>query len=371
LDVSPHGIAESAGKAGTALARPVVSGIGTISAAGLQTTETMEKADCFKELTRFSTPYKPCIAGLVPPLDPRQVDRRLNLRGMDLCSQYVTLATRLALNNAELPMRPAVMVDTGMVLGLASGHTASESAHLEAVFESDFNIDRLGAFPYVVPNEVAGNAARSLMLKGHSTVLAGGKGAGLAALISAICAVEQGHTSRVIAASSDEITERELADRYSVGAWGPNTGIIPGEGAAALVIEEAKSVKQRGGRVQAEIFGYGVATDVEHPKRATGYALSRALFQALDRSGVKPDEIVAAACTLDGSDSSKLEQSILLKKLPRAEQFSLFSILGCAEATLPLLNLSKALISYPTDSLIACASLSDEGFARVVILRRV
>jgi 3-oxoacyl-[acyl-carrier-protein] synthase II len=299
------------------------------------------------------------------------VDRRLDLRGMDLFSRYAAVASRLALERADLRPGPQEMSDVGMVMGIAAGPGQGEEDHLTAVIQSGFEIDRLGAFPYVVPNEAAGNVARALMLRGHSSVIATGQGAGLFALMSSAIALEQGHASVLLASAADELTERTLTDGYKVGLWGPGTEVLPGEGAAALVLETDSSAASRGAKIMAEIAGYGMATDIDNPIRADGTALFSALTTALERADLKPEQIQYATACLGGSPTDALTLKAIEKVIGgrKIQIFNLSERIGFGEATLPLFELSYALAKSEPGAHIAACSLSPEGFAAAVIVR--
>jgi 3-oxoacyl-[acyl-carrier-protein] synthase II len=320
---------------------------------------------------RFAAPAPGFAAGLVPDIDPRSVDRRLDLRGFDLCSCYTALAARTALDGAGIKPRPAAAAKMGMVLGIATGPGQGEAEHLRATFEGGFELSSVGAFPYVVPNEAAGNVARALMLKGHSTVLAAGPGAGLAALISAAVAVEQGHGETILAAAADELTERSAADGYALGLWGPGTGVIPGEGAAALVVESEESATGRGAPILAEVLGCAMTTDPADP--GTGdrlAALARALELAVERAGVdlrEVDLVVTGGAGSDGISAEKLAVERVFRS--QLQPFSLAGRIGYAEAALPLINLGYQLVRTEPGKVLAAAFAGPEGFASALILR--
>ncbi|MCP4598936.1 MAG: hypothetical protein GY847_00070 [Proteobacteria bacterium] len=352
--------------------RAVITGLGLVSPLGFGLDALISSSkNGIAEIERFETPGRPFAAGLVPPVDPRHIDRRLDIKGMDLCSKYATLAARSALQQANLKPRPSETSGVGMVMGLATGPNQGESDHLNTVFKNDFRLDRLGAFPYVVPNEAAGHVARALMLKGHNTVLAAGQGAGLAALISAAIAVEQGHVDTILASSADELTPRTVADGYRMGLWGPEIGIAPGEGAAALVIESPDAAVSRGVKVLAEIIGYALTTDVDDPRRGSVKALIDALNLALERSGIRPSEIQIITSGCNGSSQDAIERRALENVFGNhgAPIVSLTNRLGFAEATLPLFELSYAIAMSDPGAIIATAFISPEGFAGALINR--
>ncbi|MFO8072696.1 MAG: beta-ketoacyl-[acyl-carrier-protein] synthase family protein [Polyangia bacterium] len=367
LDVDPDPHRRAAPAPEPADARAVISGLGMVTALGLGTEPfgaLDERSRGISELRRIPTPASGFRAGTIPEIDPRRVDRRLDLRGLDDCSRYTALAARSALSRAGLRPRPAVMAKVGMVLGIAGGPGRGEAEHLRATFENDFAIPSLGAFPYVVPNEVAGNVARALMLKGHNTVLAAGIGAGLAALGSATIAVEQGHGELVVAAGADELSERSLADGYRLGLWGPGTGVTPGEGAAALLVESLRSARDRGAEPLAEVLGFAGITDAGHPRRGGGEAAAaRALERALERAGARPDEVDAIAARPGAARRAALE---VLGD--RAAIHSLEPRIGLAEAAGPLVDLGH-LLAARAGSLLAACSISPEGLGLAVVLR--
>jgi 3-oxoacyl-[acyl-carrier-protein] synthase II len=351
---------------------PVITGVGAVHALGLGVSALPDPgASGIRRAGSLRHGGRPVDAGLVPDIDPREVDRRLDVRGMDRCSRFATYAARLALEHAGQPLRPSSTSEIGMILGLSTGPTEGESSHLKTCFESREHIDRVDAFPYVVQNEVAGHAARSLMLRGHHTVISGGWGAGLSALISGALALGQGHTEAVVATASDELTDRTLSDGCAVGVWGPGTALIPGEGAAAFLLESRRHAAARGAAPLAEILGFGVATDTESITRATGRAIGRAIALAVKRSGIDPGGITGVATTLHARKEGEWEAGAAREHFGNAEIVCLSERLGFAESAAPLLGLACLLATSSPGDLIAATRLSEEGLADALILRVV
>jgi 3-oxoacyl-[acyl-carrier-protein] synthase II len=71
------------------------------------------------------------------------------------------------------------------------------------------------------------------------------------------------------------------------------TGMVLGEGAWIYVLEEFERAKSRGGKIYAEITGYGATCDAYHRVRLEegGDEPARAMRLALDDAGRKPGEI--------------------------------------------------------------------------------
>ena len=65
-------------------------------------------------------------------------------------------------------------------------------------------------------------------------------------------------------------------------------GLVLGEGAGTLILEEYEHAKKRGDKIYAEVIGFGINTDgshMTHPNRAT---MSGAMKLALEDSGISP-----------------------------------------------------------------------------------
>lgn len=64
-------------------------------------------------------------------------------------------------------------------------------------------------------------------------------------------------------------------------------GMVFGEGAAVLVVEELEHARKRGAKIAAEILGFASAFDA----RRDGAGLGRAIAQALNEAGIEPDDL--------------------------------------------------------------------------------
>jgi 3-oxoacyl-[acyl-carrier-protein] synthase II len=72
---------------------------------------------------------------------------------------------------------------------------------------------------------------------------------------------------------------------------GNRTGLVLGEGAAIVVLEEWQHAQARGARIHAEFAGYGLCTDPSHITRPTADGQAAAMQRALGAAAMRPDEI--------------------------------------------------------------------------------
>jgi 3-oxoacyl-[acyl-carrier-protein] synthase II len=68
-------------------------------------------------------------------------------------------------------------------------------------------------------------------------------------------------------------------------------GLVLGEGAAALVLEDEAHARARGARIHGFLTGYGNSCDAVHMSRPDRAGQTRAMREALDESGLAPSDI--------------------------------------------------------------------------------
>jgi 3-oxoacyl-[acyl-carrier-protein] synthase-1 len=68
-------------------------------------------------------------------------------------------------------------------------------------------------------------------------------------------------------------------------------GLVPGGGAAVLVLESLESARARDARIYGEVLGYAFSSDGDHLTLPSGDGAERAMRQALRASGVGAEEI--------------------------------------------------------------------------------
>lgn len=85
--------------------------------------------------------------------------------------------------------------------------------------------------------------------------------------------------------------DRENAWRACRPFHRQRAGIVLGEGAGALVLEDWEHARERGARIYAELAGYGASCDHAHIVRPAAGGQVRAIAQALDDAAVDAAEV--------------------------------------------------------------------------------
>jgi len=107
-------------------------------------------------------------------------------------------------------------------------------------------------------------------------------------------------------------------------------GMVPGEGAAVLVLEEAEAARAREAKIYAEILGYGISCDAHHMTAAhpQGEGAVRAMARALKESGVSIDQVDYISAHGTGTPTNDRAESIAVRALfgARASKVPISSI---------------------------------------------
>ena len=242
--------------------RVVITGIGPVSAIGVgreafATALTAGKNGFIREpLTATSAE-----SAWTAPIRDFHVEEFLESQKayLDRSSQFAFAAAALALEDAGLTPSP----DMGIILGTAYGSMETMLAFYDGVLEKGPRFAKPFLFPHAYANTAISLLAIEYGLKGFHLCLASGFTAGAAALAEAYAQIRTGRSTVILAGGCDALSPALLQGCRLAGwlANGSDTvpdphstgGIIPGEGAAILVIEAREHALARGAIPLAEI----------------------------------------------------------------------------------------------------------------------
>jgi 3-oxoacyl-[acyl-carrier-protein] synthase II len=133
-------------------------------------------------------------------------------------------------------------------------------------------------------------------------IIANACASGTNAIGHAFNCVRSGRYQRVLTGGYDAISELVFVGFDSLQASTPDrcrpfdserSGMVLGEGAAVLALENFEAAQKRGATILAEVIGYGISTDNFHLTQPdpTGSGARRAMEAALQSAGISPSEI--------------------------------------------------------------------------------
>ncbi|HEV2635707.1 MAG TPA: beta-ketoacyl synthase N-terminal-like domain-containing protein [Actinocrinis sp.] len=161
--------------------------------------------------------------------------------------------------------------------------------------------------------EVADGVARRCGLPGPERVYTGACVAASSAVADAAALIASGAVDRVVVAAGYLVEPdtfavfdagRALArDGRSRPFSRDRTGLLLGDGVAAVVLESAAAAGRRGGAELARLAGWGRAGDAHHVCRPIpdGSGLARAIGSALGRAGIDPAQVGYVNANATGS----------------------------------------------------------------------
>ncbi len=227
-------------------------------------------------------------------------------RRRDRFQQLATVAANEAMAQSGLQVTDANRSRIGIVIGTGIGgiQTLIEQEHI--LLEKGMR--RLSPFgiTMIMPNGAAGMLAIDYGIQGPSTTIATACASGNDAIGHAFKSVRYGELDVVLTGGTESIMTSIAVGGFeragATSAKEKNTpqpfdknrdGLLPGEGAAMLVIESLEHAQARGATILGEIVGYGQTTDAFHITAPAdgGTGAARAMVVALQDAGLTPQDV--------------------------------------------------------------------------------
>ncbi|WP_371584346.1 beta-ketoacyl synthase [Streptomyces sp. NBC_01314] len=249
----------------------------------------------FAPTTRFDTgPYRTPMAAAAPD-GPDAVEDWALRHALARCG-------REALDMADLPRGTGAAV----LLGIAGDCTSitrywRDAAAVQGADENAGAVGDRGAAAVrladAVPARLAESLAGGLELTGPRLTFTNACVASAAAIIHACRLISSGRIDVAVCAGG-YLVEEETFGKFDSGRAlsrdgmvrpfsADRTGLLLGDGVAAVVLESAEHARRRGARPLAGVVGWGAATDAHHiaQPHPEGVGLARAARQALRLAG--------------------------------------------------------------------------------------
>lgn len=282
-------------------ARVAVVAAGIVSPLGFGWAETAEALrsgrDCVSEVSRFPVENCRCrTAGQIP--DDRLRSERDGRRAKRLhrAAQMVIAALEEAIAS-EPDFQPQLTVVGTTSGGMSFGEEYYRSLHARGKLRSAPTL-----IANYTPQKAIMDAQEALGISAPCQVIANACASGTNAIGHAFECVRSGRYQRVLTGGYDALSELVFVGFDSLQAATPEkcrpfdkgrTGMILGEGAAILALENYQSAETRGANILAEVIGYGLSTDNHHLTQPdpSGSGARQAMEGALDSARISAGEV--------------------------------------------------------------------------------
>ena len=257
--------------------RICITGIGVVSPIGIGKEEFLlslksgkSGIDEIKEFdTHFSSSKK---GGVIRSFHPKDFIAASKIRRLDRASQFAIAAAKLALADARFTVTQENSSRIGVVLGSGfCGLSSSEEFHRGQVLKGFLDLNPM-LFPNTVPNAPSSYVSIELGIEGVNSTLVQSFCTAEAAIFFACDQIRKGRADLILTGGVDELSEflfrgfSELRLLATHGGDGERSrpydkmrnGLILGEGAGLLVIENEGHARSRGARIYGYILGYSL-----------------------------------------------------------------------------------------------------------------
>lgn len=291
--------------------RVVITGMGIWSCLGTTLDEVRDslykgKSGIVFNAERKSLGFRSALCADVPKPDLKPFIPRNQRQFMPEEAQYAYMATRQALENAKLDADYMEHHEVGLIYGNDS--VAEATMHALDKFREfhDTAACGSGAIFQSMNSTVTMNLACLFRLKGinltaSAACASGSQSIGLAALLirnglqeCVVCGGAQ-EANLYSVAAFDGIQSFSVREDHPTCASRPfdrdRDGLVPGGGAATVVLESYEHAVRRGAPIWGEIVGWGFSGNGDHISTPNIEGPVRSLEACLRNSGVTPKEI--------------------------------------------------------------------------------
>jgi len=219
----------------------------------------------------------------------------MKARRFDRGSQFAILACSQAI--AESGYDVASAPDSiGIAMGTGSAGAGALTEFLRVLFVESPEAAPPFHFPNTVANAPASQASIELKIYGPNITITQKDPSGLNALLFAALAIQSGRARAMLAGAVDEWNRVYAMGFDKVGALRGQkraSGIVQGEGAFAVLLEEEESANARGAKPLARLTGLAACGVPSEPYKFVPdtRSISRAVRGALADAGVEPADI--------------------------------------------------------------------------------
>jgi 3-oxoacyl-[acyl-carrier-protein] synthase II len=310
--------------------RVAITGIGVVSSIGTGVPAFLDGLragrDSARPITAFDTTGFAHAHGCeVAGFDPGGWLHRHDPPELGRASQFAVAAARMAVRDAGLT-EEALRDRPGLV---TVGTTDGESRDLDAIVADQVAGGSAAVDPVLArrvhSTRLSTAIARDLALTDVEAVtLPTACAAGNYAIGQGYDAVREGDVEFALCGGSDALCRKTFAGFYRLGTIAPyrcqpfdrnRQGILTGEGAGVLLLENLDTAVARGARVYAEVLGYGLNCDAHHPVAPDRDSIARCMALAHHNAGVKPGDVDFISAHGTGTKANDVTEAAAIRQV--------------------------------------------------------
>lgn len=310
--------------------RVVITGTGIYSSLGKNKEDVAQslfagKSGIILDPQRKAMGYRSALTGFVErPNLKNLLDRRARIM-MPEQAEFAYMATAEALAQAGIDLDFLEHNETGIVYG----NDSSAKPVIDGIDvlrqKKDTMMIGSGSVFQVLNSTVTMNLATIYKLKGINFSISAACASGSHAIGMGYLFIKNGLQDRVICGGAQEVNDYSMPNFDALGTFSireqeperasrpfdrDRDGLVPGGGAASIILESLESAQARGATIIAEVLGYGFSSNGEHISNPSVDGQVRSIGKALKDAGIDAKEIEyvnAHATSTPAGDGSEAE----------------------------------------------------------------
>lgn len=332
--------------------RVVITGMGIWSCLGSNLEQVRDslyqgKSGIIADTERKNFGYRSCLTGKVEtPQLKGLLDRRARIQ-LSEEAEYAYMATLEATKNAGMDIDWLDKNEAGILYGNDSSAKAVVEATDIVRVKKDTTLIGSGSIFQSMNCTVTMNLSTIFKLKGINFTVSAACASGSHSIGMAYLMIKWGLQNHIICGGAQEVNPYAFGSFDGLSAFSvrenepvkasrpfdrDRDGLVPGGGAATVILEDYETAVKRGAPILAEIIGYGFSSNGEHISNSSVDGQVRSLTMALKDAGITESEIDyinAHATSTVGGD--------------RAEALAIDSVFGNSK---PLVSSTKSMTGH-------------------------
>ena len=309
--------------------RVVVTGLGVVSSIGMGKHEFWKNLIAGKsgisDITTFDTSDYPVHkGGEVKDFDSSKFILKDRLKNIARASQFAIVAATIAIEDANLKIQK----NNNRKICVLMGTTMADVQSLEQIDKYWVKKNENDIWPINVKkypaNNLSNHIAYHFNLSGLNFAIPAACSAGNYAIGLAFDLISIGQVDAAIVGGADPMARTTFTGFNRLVAMAPDKcmpfdrnrkGMMIGEGAGVLVLEELESAKSRKAFIYAEILGYGLGCDSINMTTPHAKSISKVLEKAIRNSSINKEEVDYVSAHGTGTFSNDKEECQALKEV--------------------------------------------------------
>ena len=292
--------------------RVVITGIGAVSALGVGVPALWEGLAAGRsgirrvtvcDLDRLTDP----IAAEVPSFDPAAYLSSDQLLILDRYAAFAMVAAEEAWSGSGVTLTEEERPRAGALIGTGMGGVTRQDECYRDMYDKGVTRTHPFTIPRIMYNAAASHISMKYRLEGPTLCISTACSSASHAIGEAAELVRSGRADLMVAGGADAPIAPGVVKAWEgmrvLAPAGDNPatacrpfsadrqGLVLGEGAGIVILEERERAMRRGAVIHAELSGYSATADAAHITAPGVESPSRAIRQALAQAGLNPEQV--------------------------------------------------------------------------------